>query len=494
MAFTIESLIPLIHHEKQERGSMLCAQHALNALLQEPIFSVTDLAQIAKSLDDLEDTYNEDRGHDSVNMDDSGFFSVQVLEKALDVWGLSLPRWAGEEMREYHDHPETQLGFILNHQQHWFALRRFGNLSPNPYEPATNSHWFNLNSYLPKPEWVGNAYLGALLAQAQQDGYSIFAVVQKDPNAPLALPKTDADRLAENVTPPNAANTPRNATTSIHPATDMPEGMEDEDYELQAAIAASMGGEFSIPPELVSSGAGPSNDPPAPMPAPPLSREPPRPASSIPGGYPPGLGHPMDEDEDDEDDFEDVATLDPVEASRRRNERLLAQFQRAQGDAVREMGFDDTARQRQLEREAEEAEFQRVLAESEALARAQGHFESPPGGSGAATPAPAPAHTAARVYDDEDEELQAALRASLESVPADFVMPESPRAQRPAPPPALARQPSTRSEDNDDAMTEVSVATEPEGEPEPPRQELTPEEMRRRRLAALEKRAAGGAG
>ena len=92
-------------------------------------------------------------------------------------------------MREYHDHPEyvhpkgkprsstsndgvnrTQLGFILNHQQHWFALRRFGNLSPDPYEPATNSHWFNLNSYLPRPEWVGNAYLGALLAQAQQDG------------------------------------------------------------------------------------------------------------------------------------------------------------------------------------------------------------------------------------------------------------------------------------------------------------------------------------
>ncbi|KZV62605.1 Josephin-domain-containing protein [Peniophora sp. CONT] len=491
MAFTIESLIPLIHHEKQERGSMLCAQHALNALLQEPIFSVTDLAQIAKSLDDLEDTYNEDRGLDSVNMDDSGFFSVQVLEKALDVWGLSLPRWASEEMKEYRDHPETQLGFVLNHQQHWFALRRFGNLSPDPYEPATNSHWFNLNSYLPKPEWVGNAYLGALLAQAQQDGYSIFAVVQKDTAAPLALPKTDADRLAENVPPPNAAATPRNATTSIHPATDMPEGMEDEDYELQAAIAASMGGEFSIPPELVSSGAGPSA---APAPAP--ARTQPRAASSIPGGYPPGLGHPepMDEDEDDEDDLEDIATLDPVEASRRRNERLLAQFQRAQGDAVREMGFDETARQRQLEREAEEAEFQRVLAESEALAREQGHFESPPAGSGAATPAPAPARNAPRVYDDEDEELQAALRASLESVPADFVMPASPRAQRPAPPPALARQPSAQSVDNDDAMTEASVATEPESEPEPQQQELTPEEMRRRRLAALEKRAAGGGG
>ena len=123
MAFTIESLIPLIHHEKQERGSMLCAQHALNALLREcrilddpnsllswlllawsseepivrvlkaydwprthmisdgsPQFSVTDLAQIAKSLDDLEDTYNEDRGQDSVNMDDSGNYNHEIYQ------------------------------------------------------------------------------------------------------------------------------------------------------------------------------------------------------------------------------------------------------------------------------------------------------------------------------------------------------------------------------------------------------------------------------
>lgn len=30
-----DDLIPLIYHEKQEPGSMLCAQHALNSLLRE---------------------------------------------------------------------------------------------------------------------------------------------------------------------------------------------------------------------------------------------------------------------------------------------------------------------------------------------------------------------------------------------------------------------------------------------------------------------------
>ena len=34
MAATIDDLIQLIYHEKQQEGSMLCAQHALNSLLR----------------------------------------------------------------------------------------------------------------------------------------------------------------------------------------------------------------------------------------------------------------------------------------------------------------------------------------------------------------------------------------------------------------------------------------------------------------------------
>jgi hypothetical protein len=57
----------------------------------------------------------------------------------------------------------TQLGFVLNLEQHWFTLRRFGH-------PKRKGHWFNLNSFLQSPEWVGSTYLGMVLQQAEKEG------------------------------------------------------------------------------------------------------------------------------------------------------------------------------------------------------------------------------------------------------------------------------------------------------------------------------------
>lgn len=56
-----------------------------------------------------------------------GYFSVSVLERALEVWGLSLIRWRSEAMREYQSNPEEQLGFVLNLESHWFTIRGFTN-------------------------------------------------------------------------------------------------------------------------------------------------------------------------------------------------------------------------------------------------------------------------------------------------------------------------------------------------------------------------------
>jgi len=61
------------------------------------------------------------------------------------------------------------MAFVLNHQEHWFSLRRFGQLT----DPE-NGHWFNLNSFLPEPEWIGKLYLGMVLAQAEDEGVSAF--------------------------------------------------------------------------------------------------------------------------------------------------------------------------------------------------------------------------------------------------------------------------------------------------------------------------------
>jgi Ataxin-3 len=64
----------------------------------------------------------------------------------------------------------TQLAFILNLEQHWFTLRRFGPALPNIDDDPGDGHWFNLNSSLSSPEWVGKLYLGMVLQQAEADG------------------------------------------------------------------------------------------------------------------------------------------------------------------------------------------------------------------------------------------------------------------------------------------------------------------------------------
>lgn len=56
---------------------MLCAQHALNALLQGPYFDPSQLADVAKQMDDLERNQLDDeawrsRDTQSLNMDDTG--------------------------------------------------------------------------------------------------------------------------------------------------------------------------------------------------------------------------------------------------------------------------------------------------------------------------------------------------------------------------------------------------------------------------------------
>lgn len=82
----------------------------------------------------------------------SGFFSVQVLDRCIQIWNLSLARWRSEEFADSWDKPESveltsltrdptdhlisplaahreEEAFILNLSSHWFCLRRFGRSS-----------------------------------------------------------------------------------------------------------------------------------------------------------------------------------------------------------------------------------------------------------------------------------------------------------------------------------------------------------------------------
>ncbi|XP_020389238.1 ataxin-3 [Rhincodon typus] len=178
-----------IFHEKQE-GS-LCAQHCLNNLLQGEYFSPIDLSTIAQQLDEEERERMAEGGtateeyriflqQPSGNMDDSGFFSIQVISTALSVWGLEITLFNSPEYQRLRIDPVIERAFICNYKEHWFTVRKLG------------KQWFNLNSLLTGPELISDTYLALFLAQLQQEGYSIFVVRGE-------LPECDADEILKSL-------------------------------------------------------------------------------------------------------------------------------------------------------------------------------------------------------------------------------------------------------------------------------------------------------
>jgi ataxin-3 len=156
----------VIFFEKQD--GMLCAQHALNMLLQGPYFTAVDLADIANELDTREKQMlrESDRANfRSQNLDDTGFFSIQVITVALQCsWNLNLVPIRSPTLAEYAANPETAQAFVCNLAEHWFTLRKFHN------------QWYILNSTKNGPEAITESYLSLYLNQLFVEGYSILYV------------------------------------------------------------------------------------------------------------------------------------------------------------------------------------------------------------------------------------------------------------------------------------------------------------------------------
>ncbi|CAG9855912.1 unnamed protein product [Phyllotreta striolata] len=215
----------VIFHEKQE-GS-LCAQHCLNSLLQGPYFTAVELSTLAQTLDEEErkrmaecgeesEEYHKFLQQPSGNMDDSGYFSVQVISSALQVWGLELVPYSSTDARLLSD-PSDMTAFICNFKDHWFTVRKIGR------------QWFNLNSLLSKPELISDTYLVLFLAQLKNDGYSIFAVLGD-------LPECTADEIL------------RNQPVYAVPRPVLMSNLSTEDPELQAALQLSLANETDFLP------------------------------------------------------------------------------------------------------------------------------------------------------------------------------------------------------------------------------------------------------
>ena len=346
---------------------------------------------------------------------------------------------------------------------------------------------------------------GIILTVYLFTGYSVFAVTQADPEAPLALPRTLADEIASTLPEPTSSaassstsfqRTMTSASSQVQHAPGQ-ERFDEEDYELQAALQASL---MTNPAMDVDEDEDVEEPPPLsrrtiPLPASSQSQSPSY--SDIASGAHTPHAPALEEDEE----------LDPVAASMARNQRLLEQMQREQAYAHREIwseadlnpeeaeALEQRREARRRQEEEEEEQLRRAIEESERMAR---EYESKQVKDGSEDddeemePQPRGAnlgssshYTADRVYDDEDAELQAALKASLEGLPPDFQHVEVEEPVRPLnstsqTPPAPAPIQSKDREDNESiASTETSIT---ENAPEPEEQ-LSVDEIRRRRLA-----------
>lgn len=135
-------------------------------------------------------------------MDDTGFFSVQVISQALALWNLELiPLNSTDEFAtKIRKDPTTAQAFIFNMENHWFCVRRFHHIKTGPNIIAKDSFaFFNLNSLLNKPEYMSSLYLTEYLKQMLNEGYSIFVVkgefpeCHADANPPIMLQNSRLD-------------------------------------------------------------------------------------------------------------------------------------------------------------------------------------------------------------------------------------------------------------------------------------------------------------
>uniref|UniRef100_A0A3P9PHB8 ubiquitinyl hydrolase 1 n=1 Tax=Poecilia reticulata TaxID=8081 RepID=A0A3P9PHB8_POERE len=229
-----------IFHEKQE-GS-LCAQHCLNNLLQGEYFTPVDLSSIAHQLDEEErmrmaeggmasEEYRTFLQQPSGNMDDSGFFSIQVISNALRVWGLELILFNSPEYQRLMINPINEKAFICNYKEHWFTIRKLG------------QQWFNLNSLLTGPELISDTYLALFLAQLQQEGYSIFVIRGNLPECEaeqiLGIMRVHQQQRPRLIGEDEAQTSMGYVSTARRLQTDAGFVVEDEDEELKRALALS---------------------------------------------------------------------------------------------------------------------------------------------------------------------------------------------------------------------------------------------------------------
>lgn len=162
---------PIVYWEKQGPDRM-CALHCLNSLLQGPYFTEAELSAIGLELDQKErqlmaeggihsEDYQAFLAEGSGNVAADGYFNISVLIECLRRRRIHCI--CQKKQGEFED-PGTDFGYILNHADHWFAIRK------------VNGVWYNLDSVKPAPSVLTQFYLNTFLLTLKDEGYTIFVV------------------------------------------------------------------------------------------------------------------------------------------------------------------------------------------------------------------------------------------------------------------------------------------------------------------------------
>ncbi|XP_050214344.1 ataxin-3 homolog [Mercurialis annua] len=232
----------MLYHEVQE--AKLCAVHCVNTVLQGPFFSEFDLAALASDLDCKERQMmmqtslgNTSAGDflsaESHNVSLGGDFSIQVLEKALDVWDLQVIPLNSPVAEPAQIDPDQENAFICHLHDHWFCIRK------------VNGEWYNFDSLYAAPEHLSKFYLAAYLDSLKSSGWSIFLVRGNFPKESLITSSEASSGYGQWLSPEDAQRITKSCSQKSNPTRQLSDPAEDvlaafEDEDLKAAIAASL--------------------------------------------------------------------------------------------------------------------------------------------------------------------------------------------------------------------------------------------------------------
>ena len=185
----------------------------------------------------------------SSNYDDSGFFSSQVIEAALKIWGITVAPISAPDMEPARREPLSERAFVCWLDSHWFTIRKVG------------GQWWDLNSMHTAPRRISDTHLGMLLLQLQSERYTIFVargpIPEGDPAVAMEPSGDDAVRgraPARRRPRRRADDGPQGLAAaiadSLRDAQQRPQAAG-SDAELQEAIALSLRAGAASAPEVL---------------------------------------------------------------------------------------------------------------------------------------------------------------------------------------------------------------------------------------------------